>query len=212
MSLPPEYEGGPPLPITNDFSEPKRHAACDECSKVSQADVMQPSLTSLLFDRKAEAQMLWGNYQVVRDMGRPPKKRTRTDDEGVDPPALSGAEVWPSPEDSQQSSLVMSPYTVNFSDIDHLCPQLYWRPGTATNTNLPQSQSADLLSGYEDHNHTWRPDRLKQQNLPVPASSSPWPDFAAISEASAMPMPYPQPSNLPLHALPPTFSCDLHFL
>lgn len=136
-------------------------------------------------------------------MGRPPKKRTRTDDEGVDPPALSGAEVWPSPEDSQQSSLVMSPYTVNFSDIDHLCPQLYWRPGTATNTNLPQSQSADLLSGYEDHNHTWRPDRLKQQNLPVPASSSPWPDFAAISEASAMPMPYPNPPTFPsTHSLP----------
>lgn len=135
-------------------------------------------------------------------MGRPPKKRTRTDDEGADFPVLSGAEIWPSPEDSQQSSLGMSPDTVTFPDADHLCPQLFWRPGMTT--NLPQSQPADLLSGYEDHNHTWRPDRLKQPNLPVPASSSPWPDFSAISEATAMPMPFPNPPTFPLtpHSLP----------
>ncbi|KGO71524.1 hypothetical protein PITC_051650 [Penicillium italicum] len=130
-------------------------------------------------------------------MGRPPKKRTRTDDEGFDPQALSGAEIWPSPEDSQQSSLVMSPYTVNFPDVDYLCPQLYWRPGTAMNTNLPQSQSADLLSSHEDHNRTRRPDYRKQPNLPVPASSSPWPDFTAISEVTAMPMPFPNPPTFP---------------
>ncbi|KXG51622.1 uncharacterized protein PGRI_090150 [Penicillium griseofulvum] len=136
-------------------------------------------------------------------MGRPPKKRTRTDDEGTDFPPLSGAEIWPSPEDSQQSSLGISPNTGTFPDSDHLCPPLYWRP--STNTDLPQPQPADLLSGHEDHNHTWRPDRLKQPSLPVFPSSSPWPDFSTVSEATAMPMsmPLPYPSTLPhTHSLP----------
>ncbi|KAJ5827707.1 hypothetical protein N7447_004470 [Penicillium robsamsonii] len=130
-------------------------------------------------------------------MGRPPKKRTRTDDEEVGFPPLSGAEIWPSPEDSQQSSLGMSPNISTFPDADHICPQFFWRPGT--NTNLPQSQPADLLSGYDDHNHAWKPHRLKQPNLPVFPSSSPWPDFSAVSEATAMPMPlpFPNPSTFP---------------
>ncbi|CAI7583047.1 unnamed protein product [Penicillium glandicola] len=135
-------------------------------------------------------------------MGRPPKKRTRTDDDGVDFPALSGAEVWPSPEGSQQSSLGMSANTAAFPDTDHLCPKLFWWPGA--NMNLPQSQPADLLSGYEDHNHTWRPDLLKQSNLPVFPSSSPWPDFSAVSKATTVPTP---PSN-PL-SFPSTYSVPL---
>ncbi|KAG0152808.1 hypothetical protein PDIDSM_2613 [Penicillium digitatum] len=136
-------------------------------------------------------------------MGRPPKKRTRTDDEGVDFPALSGAEMWSIPEDSQKYSLGMSPYTFSFPDVDHLCPQVFWRPGTGTNTNSPQSQPSDLSSGPEEHNQTRRPNRVKQPNLPVPASSSPWPDFSAISKATAMPMPFPNPPTFPsMHSLP----------
>ncbi|CAG8163387.1 unnamed protein product [Penicillium nalgiovense] len=202
MSLLHEYEGGFPLSITDGSSEPKRHAACDECRKRKLK--CSGELTGC---SRCTKQSLSCNYSIQKQMGRPPKKRTRTDDEGVDFPALSGAEIWPSPEDLQQSSLRMSPNAVTLTDADHLCPQIYWRPGT--NMNLPQSQPsdlsqpADLLSGYEDHNHAWRPDRLKQPNLPVPASSSPWPDFSAISEATAMPVPFPNsPPFPPMHSLP----------
>jgi hypothetical protein len=70
------------------------------------------------------------------------------------------------------------------------------------NANSPQSQPGpDLLSGYEDHNHSWRTDRLRkpnvQQNLPVPATASPWPDFSTVSEATSMPMPLPTPTAFP---------------
>ncbi|CAI7645364.1 unnamed protein product [Penicillium palitans] len=196
MALPPEYEGGIPLPITNDSSEPKRHAACDECRKRKLKCSGEPAGCS-----RCNKQSLSCNYSIQKQMGRPPKKRTRTEDEGASCPALSFAEIWPSPVDSQQSPLGMSPSTVAFSDADHLCPQLFWRPGTQPNS--PQPQSADQLSGYEDHDHTWSPDRLKQPNLGVPASSSPWPDFSAISKATAMPMPFPAPPTFPpMHSLP----------
>ncbi|KAJ5494719.1 transcriptional regulator family: Fungal Specific TF [Penicillium fimorum] len=191
MSLPPDYGGVLPL-STNDSSEAKRHAACDDCRKRKLK--CSGELTGC---SRCIKQSLSCNYSIQKQMGRPPKKRTRTDDEGVDFPPLSGAEIWPSPEDSQQSSSGMSPNISTFPDADHLCPQFFWRPGT--NTNLPQSQPADLLSGYDDHNHTWKPDRLKQSNLPVFPSSSPWPDFSAVSEATAMPMPlpFPNPSTFP---------------
>ena len=136
------------------------------------------------------------NYSIQKQMGRPPKKRTRTEDEGLDFTAHPGAEIWPSPEDSHQSGMGISPGATHFPDSDHLCPSFFWPPGM--NANSPQSQSApDLLSGYDDHNHSWRPDRLKQPNLPVPASSSPWPDFSTISEATAMPTPFPNPTAFP---------------
>ncbi|KAJ5772864.1 hypothetical protein N7457_007760 [Penicillium paradoxum] len=127
-------------------------------------------------------------------MGRPPKKRTRADDEGPDFPAHSEADIWPSLGDSQQPS-TMSPTTAIFPDTDHLCPVLYWRPGTSTNS--PHAQPADLLSGYDDHNHSWRPEQLKQPSVPVFPTSSPWPDFSTVSEATAMPMPFPSPTSFP---------------
>jgi hypothetical protein len=128
-------------------------------------------------------------------MGRPPKKRTRTEDEGLDIQAHSGAEIWPSPEDSQQSSMDIGPGAAQFPDSDHLCPSFFWPRGL--NVNSPQPQPAPDLLGYEDHNKSWRTDRLTQPNLPVPASSSPWPDYSTVSEATALPMPFPIPTTFP---------------
>lgn len=132
-------------------------------------------------------------------MGRPPKKRTRADDEGTGLTAQPGAAVWPSPEDSQQSSIGASPGAAHFPDSDHLCPSFFWPP--SMNVKSPHSQPerdpVDLLSGYDDHNHSWRPERLKQQNLPVPASASPWPDFSTVSEATTIPAAFPDPTSFP---------------
>ncbi|CAG8385018.1 unnamed protein product [Penicillium salamii] len=144
-------------------------------------------------------QTLTCNYSIQKQMGRPPKKRTRADDDEADLTAQSGAETWPTPEDLQQSSTGAGPGVTNFPDSDHLCPSFFWPPSMSAKSphSQPTPELSDLSSGYEDHNHTWQPERLKQPNLPVPASSSPWPDFSTVSEATTIPAAFPNPTNFP---------------
>ncbi|KAJ5334375.1 uncharacterized protein N7506_008158 [Penicillium brevicompactum] len=175
-------------------SSVKRHAACDECRKRKLK--CSGELTGC---SRCMKQDLGCNYSIQKQMGRPPKKRTRADDDGPDLTSQPEAAIWPSPEDSQQSSIEASPGVTHFPDSDHLCPSFFWPP--SMNMKSPHSQPerdpVDLLSGYEDHNHSWRPERLKQQNLPVPASTSPWPDFSTVSEATAIPAAFPNPTSFP---------------
>ncbi|KAJ5112187.1 hypothetical protein N7532_000232, partial [Penicillium argentinense] len=146
------------------------------------------------------------NYSVQKPMGRPPKKRTRSDDEGSEFPTQSNHNVWPSPEDSPPNGYSISSETYNATDAQHLCPQLFWQTGSHSPASQPSMP--DLLAEDEDHNHSWRPDRLKNPNLPVPPSSSPWPDFSTVSEATAMPFPTPtnflDATSLPL--TPPMYT------
>lgn len=131
-------------------------------------------------------------------MGRPPKKRTRAELEESDltPPE---ADISPRPDESQDSSTGFNNGVTHFPDSDHLCPSFFWPPSISSKSLQPQPQPelADLLAGCEDHNHTWRPDRVKNLNLPVPASSSPWPDFSTVSEATALPTALPNSTNFP---------------
>ncbi|KAJ6089390.1 hypothetical protein N7467_004606 [Penicillium canescens] len=195
MSLMAESCRGAPVPVNQASSEQKRHAACDECRKRKLKCSGELSGCS-----RCLKQSLCCNYSSQKQMGRPPKKRARTDDEGLEP--SPPGEIWPSPENSQQSSVGPTPNTGAFPDSDHLCPLFFWTPGG----NSQQSQpAADLLAGDEEHNHAWPPDGLKPANLPVFPSSSPWPDFSTVSEATAMPFPIPNlqsVDSLPLS--PPT--------
>ncbi|KAJ5297945.1 hypothetical protein PENANT_c012G04603 [Penicillium antarcticum] len=195
MSLMAETDGGAPGSDNQATSDQKRHAACDECRKRKLKCSGELSGCA-----RCLKQSLHCNYSSQKQMGRPPKKRARTDDEGLEP--TPPGEIWPSPEDSQQSSVGPSFTNGAFPDSDHLCPLFFWTPGG----NSPQSQpTSDLLPGEEEHNHAWRPDRLKPANLPVFPSSSPWPDFSTVSEATAMPFPVPNlqgMDSLPLS--PPT--------
>lgn len=131
-------------------------------------------------------------------MGRPPKKRARADDEGAN--FSTQHNIWPSPEDTPPNSFGMAPDPAMATDAQHLCPQLFWQPGGHHSSAQPMP---DLLGEDEDHNHTWRPDRLKNPNLPVPPSSSPWPDFSTVSAATASLFPVPS-SLLDMHSLPLT--------
>lgn len=146
-------------------------------------------------------------YSVQKPMGRPPKKRARTDDEGPEVPTQNGNSFWPSPEDTPPDTFASMLESENTTYASQICPFLFWKPGGESPSSQPMP---DLLAGDEDHNHTWRPDRLKNPNVPVPSSSSPWPDFSTVSEATAMPFPaptsFPDISSLPL--TPPSIASD----
>ena len=134
-------------------------------------------------------------------MGRPPKKRVRTADEKPEfSTKPNKSDIWPSPEETPPHSFSVAPDPVAATDAQHLCPQLFWLSSSQSHTSQTKP---DLLAGDDDHNHAWRPDRLKNPNLPVPTSSSPWPDFSTVSKATAMP--FPAPVSFPgVHSLPLT--------
>lgn len=131
-------------------------------------------------------------------MGRPPKKRVRSDEEELNF-STQNKDIWHNPEDTT-SSFSMAPDPATATDAQHLCPQLYWPPSGQTSYQEPLP---DLLGEDGDHNHIWRPERLRNPNLPVPPSSSPWPDFSTVSAATASL--FPVPPDLPeMHTLPLT--------
>ncbi|KAJ5698432.1 hypothetical protein N7462_000437 [Penicillium macrosclerotiorum] len=173
-------EGTLPDRMTTSGSELKRHAACDECRKRKLKCSGEP--TGCV---RCLKQSIPCRYSPQKPMGRPPKKRARAD-EGDEYNTQSGNGVWPTPEDTSPDSFTMSSDQTPATDAHYLCPQLYWQGQSPSLQSTP-----DLLGGDEDHNHTWRPDRLKNPNIPVYESSSPWPDFSAVSESTAMPFSAP---------------------
>ncbi|KAJ5909095.1 hypothetical protein N7495_001777 [Penicillium taxi] len=180
-------------------SEPKRHAACDECRKRKlkcSGEIMGCS--------RCLKQSIPCQYSLQKTMGRPPKKRAPADD-GLDSNNINP--VWPSPEDIPNSPFPMMTDPANVADSRHLCPLLYWQ----STGQLPSSEPVTkLLDTHKNHDHSWLPDQLRTPNLPVPQSSSPWPDFASVSEASAMPFlslgGFPDMNSLPL--TPQSISSD----
>lgn len=93
---------------------------------------------------------------------------------------MQGNNVWPTPEHTPPDSVTMGHEQDVTTDALYLCPRFFVHHGGPS-----QSSESDLLAGDEDHNHSWRPDRLRNSNLPVPESSSPWPDFATVSESTS---------------------------
>ncbi|KAJ5113032.1 hypothetical protein N7456_001566 [Penicillium angulare] len=163
-------------------SEPKRHAACDECRKRKlkcSGDIGGCA--------RCLKQSIPCHYSIQKTMGRPPKKRARADEE--EPTTQYSDGTWQGQEDIQSNTLNMPGDPPVLSDAHLLCPQLFWR-----SQHRSLSPQPDLLVDDQDHNHSWRPDRLKNPNLPVFPSSSPWPDFSTVSESSAMP--FAPPTNL----------------
>ncbi|KAJ5637368.1 hypothetical protein N7490_007247 [Penicillium lividum] len=179
--------------------EPKRHAACDECRKRKLK--CSGDLTGC---SRCLKQSIPCHYSIQKTMGRPPKKRARADDEATDFSTQSNNNFWLTP-DNTPNSFPIAPDPIASSDAHHLCPQLFW----PLHSGSPSSQpTPDLLSG-ENHNHIWHPDRLKNPNLPVPTSSSPWPDFATVSQSSAMPFAAPPSfSDIPSLPLTPPSLCS----
>ncbi|KAJ5160553.1 uncharacterized protein N7482_007557 [Penicillium canariense] len=181
-----------PNELSASATEPKKHAACDECRKRKLKCSGEPSGCS-----RCIKQSIICNYSVQKPMGRPPKKRARAADDAGEF-SIHRNNIWPSPEDTPPDSCPMGTDLAVATDAQHLCPQFFVHHGGPS----PPAQ-LDLLARDEDHNHTWRPERLRNPNIPVPVSSSPWPDFTAVSEATAMPVP-PPINFLNAHSLPLT--------
>ncbi|KAJ5587896.1 uncharacterized protein N7459_003661 [Penicillium hispanicum] len=125
-------------------------------------------------------------------MGRPPKKRARAD-EGAEFSTQQSNDFWPTPEHTTPGSFSVAPDPTAATDAQHLCPQLFWQ--STRHSPSSQSMSDLLLTGGGNRDSIGCSDRLKNPNLPVPSSSSPWPDFSTVSESSAMP--FPVPTNFP---------------
>ncbi|KAJ6103148.1 hypothetical protein N7486_005575 [Penicillium sp. IBT 16267x] len=143
----------------------------------------------------------------AKPMGRPPKKKTRADDETLDFSTQSNNSFWPSADNTASNSFLIAPDPIAAIDAQHLCPQLFWQSHSLS----PSSQPAppDLPAGDEDHNHSLQRDRMKNPNLPIPTSSSPWPDFSTVSESSAMPFAVPTSfSDIPSLPLTPQSLCS----
>lgn len=149
---------------------------------------------------RCSKQSIQCHYSMQKPMGRPPKNRTRADEERPNS-STQGNDIWFGPEDTPPNSFPIGPDPATATDAQHLCPQLFWQPsGHASAQPMP-----DLLGEDGDHNHTWRPDHLKNPNLPVPPSTSPWPDFSTVSAATAslFPVPSTLPDMDPLPFTPP---------
>ncbi|KAF3385427.1 hypothetical protein F1880_002097 [Penicillium rolfsii] len=130
-------------------------------------------------------------------MGRPPKKRLRADDAGGDCP-MQGNNMLPTPEDTPPDSFTTGQEPAALTDAHYLCPQFFVHQAGSS-----ESSQSDLLAGDEEHNHSWRPERLRTSHMPVYETSSPWPDFATVSESTSMPL-TPPTNILNTHSLPLT--------
>ncbi|EAW07911.1 Zn(II)2Cys6 transcription factor rglT [Aspergillus clavatus NRRL 1] len=148
----------------------KRHAACDECRKRKLKCSGEATGCS-----RCLKQSLVCHYSLQKQMGRPPKKRMREDnDESIY--GTADQALWSDMDDSTR----ISSEAAAVSEALHLFSPVYTVP-----MRMPQP-IPNLLSTDDSHNHLWRLDHGRLLN-PVPATSGPWPDFSSVSAATACP-------------------------
>ncbi|KAI2790465.1 hypothetical protein POX_d05981 [Penicillium oxalicum] len=158
--------------------EAKRHSACDECRKRKLKCSGELSGCA-----RCSKQMITCIYSLQKPMGRPPKKRARLDEGGGDSSTQANT-IWPTPEVTPPASLSSENESTAPTDASYICPQFFVHHG-----GLSQSPESDVPAFDEENSRGWRPERTKNGNLPVPETSSPWPDFATVSQSSSMPFP-----------------------
>lgn len=120
-------------------------------------------------------QSLTCHYSIQKQMGRPPKKRMRSDEDevtGVDNTQRN--EEWPGLNDSQLPNMTAS-------DLPGLFPQFCFAPLRMPHA-FPHLQSPD-----KNYNDPW--EAQNRVNLePLPATASPWPDYSSVSKSAASPL------------------------
>ncbi|PYH95847.1 hypothetical protein BO71DRAFT_350446 [Aspergillus ellipticus CBS 707.79] len=153
----------------------KTHAACDECRGRKMKCSGEPAGCT-----RCIKQGLPCHYSVQKQMGRPPKKRVR-EDEDLPPFTLSNSETWTSD-----------------SDITSL-GSLTCRTSENTPSDYLSQPSPHLFFADGNDNHSGQ-FFLKKPLSTIPATTSPWPDFANVSTSSAnlLTLP-PDLSQLPSH-------------
>ncbi|KAL5332142.1 hypothetical protein BJX70DRAFT_179680 [Aspergillus crustosus] len=167
----------------------KRHAACDECRKRKLKCSSEVSGCS-----RCIKQSLVCHYSVQKQMGRPPKKRAREEDDDIsflnlpsnDPRTSSKTtHIPPTPTD-------LRTVIADVSDDPQLLSSYHSTP-----YSFPYRLSTD-----DDHRHTWQLTSGETKSS-VPATSSPWPDFSSVSAAA------PKPFTMPPGLTPPITTSNL---
>ena len=124
-------------------------------------------------------QSLVCHYSTQNQMGRPPKKRMR-EDEDVEFGDIQGNDEWADLGNGQFSPLELGDNSITAPDTFGLCPPVYFAP-----FRMPHA-FPDLLSMNDSHNHSWLTQNAGTLE-PLPSTASPWPDFSSVSAATASP-------------------------
>ena len=124
-------------------------------------------------------QSLVCHYSTQKQMGRPPKKRMR-EDEDVEFGDIQGKDEWADLGNGQFSPLELGDNSITAPDTFGLCPPVYFAP-----FRMPHA-FPDLLSMNDSHNHSWLTQNAGTLD-PLPSTASPWPDFSSVSAATASP-------------------------
>ncbi|KAF7720075.1 Fungal Zn(2)-Cys(6) binuclear cluster domain-containing protein [Penicillium ucsense] len=173
---------GPPLAEDSELSklEGKRHSACDECRKRKLK--CSGELSGCV---RCLKQSIHCVYSLQKPMGRPPKKRARSDEESGDV-SMQGNTIWPTPQLTPPESLSSENDANMPTDASYICPQFFMHP-----SGQSQSPESNPPADDDETSPNWRPELSKNRNLPVPGTSSPWPDFTTVSQSSSMLFPAP---------------------
>ncbi|KAE8393939.1 C6 finger domain protein [Aspergillus alliaceus] len=168
----------------------KRHAACDECRKRKLKCSGEATGCS-----RCLKQSLVCHYSVQKQMGRPPKKRVREDNDSLSLFGLTSDETWLDTDSSQFTSSNLCPEATAASDALRICAPVYSAPFSI-------SQISHRLSTDDNHKHSWQLNQGKFTE-PVPATTGPWPDFSSVSAAASTPFTMP-PGLSHMHSPPVT--------
>ncbi|KAI2909447.1 transcriptional regulator family: Fungal Specific TF [Aspergillus niger] len=137
----------------------KRHAACDECrSRKLKCSGEATGCTRCI------KQSLTCHYSLQKQMGRPPKKRMREDEDPSPPFGLPGNEPWTSESD--------------FASLG---------PSTIESTETAPSDYSGQINFFTDANSNIDAGQFLL-NKPIdaaPTTVSPWPDFSNVSSSAA---------------------------
>ncbi|KAL4975468.1 hypothetical protein BDW66DRAFT_137336 [Aspergillus desertorum] len=171
--------------ISTAASQPvKRHAACDECRKRKLKCSGELSGCS-----RCIKQYLSCHYSVQKQMGRPPKKRSREDNDDISFPNFSNYESWANPQ------------VANVLDFGAAIAGAPEEPQIVSSTHPSPYSFPYRLSTDEDHRHTWQLAPNESMSS-IPATTTPWPDFSSVSAAAPKPFIMPPgltPSIMPSH-------------
>ncbi|KAL4759600.1 Zn(II)2Cys6 transcription factor rglT [Aspergillus foveolatus] len=172
---------------TTAASQPvKRHAACDECRKRKLKCSGEISGCS-----RCIKQSLSCHYSMQKQMGRPPKKRLREDNDDISLLNIPDNDPW------TNSQIAHVPdFGAAIADVPE-------EPQILSSTQLSPYSFPYRLSTDEDHRHTWQLAPNESMGS-IPATTTPWPDFSSVSAAA--PKPFIMPPGLTPPIMPSTDS------
>ncbi|PGH15826.1 hypothetical protein AJ79_02207 [Helicocarpus griseus UAMH5409] len=162
---------------------PKRHAACDECRQRKLKCSGETSGCS-----RCLRQNLYCHYSVQKPMGRPPKSRTRQDDEPTTT-AAPGFYDYPGEGSGMEHTLPLT-----FPDTSAALDEAAMLSYPYSSYTVSQGLSVTSGPAYAEQGHGHSPGQLSTPHYPTP------PDYSHMSGAGMFPptasTAFPVASNL----------------